>query len=223
MGSLAAKARAQTSPTERSEPVTTARLIACSPRRPTGCRGFSLLEVVISIAVLAILAGMILPRLGRLGKETREVPLTQLESLLATLAYRDIARTQTVGLYRESGTRSVGIVVREVPPPGEAITDAAWYPDALSRPMILPPGIELVEVLVDDEPIDPDAFLIALAPGSIRPTLAMTLAYEGGETTVVLPATSLTARRQSADSTSELLDIRAPIDLDGEGRDQDPW
>lgn len=186
-------------------------------------RGFSLLEVVISVVILAILAGMVIPRITRIGKEAREVPLAQLEQLLSTLAYRDIARSGAVGLWREAGTHSVRLVTRGM---GELEGDESaleWVVDPLAIPLTLPPRTELLEVMVDDEPLQPDDFLIVLNPGSPRPKLSFTLGHEGGETTVVLLPTALQPRRESASAQGEFLDLRAPIDLDAEGREQDPW
>lgn len=169
-----------------------------------------------------ILAAMLLPRFGRLGRQAAEITLGQLDQLLLTFAYRDSAGTQQVALWREAGSPFVSIVVMdEEAAVGEE--RAAWRPDLLIPPVRLPNQCELVEVLVDGEPVSPDEFLIATAPGGHRPSVDFVVLYEGIETVLSLPQNALKPRRISETRSSVIAETRAPIDLDAEGRDQEEW
>ncbi len=184
--------------------------------------GFTLIEVIIAVTIVAILAGVMLPRLGRLGKEQHELTLSKLEQLLAAFAYRESTGSMQVGLWREAGSADISLVVMDEQA-AEGDERAAWRGDTLVPSVKIVAPAELLEVLVDGEPMDPTEFLVTSRPGSSRPTVAFVVSSEGKETTISLLPAALRARRDSDDRSGELADIRAPIDLDAEGRDQDPW
>ncbi len=184
--------------------------------------GFTLIEVIIAVTIVAILAGIMLPRLGRLGKEQHELTMSKLEQLLAAFAYRESMGSRQVGLWREAGSSDISLVVMDEEA-AEGEERAAWRGDTLVPSVRIVAPAELVEVLVDGEPMDPTEFLVTSRPGSTRPSVTFVVASEGKETTVSLLPAALRARRDSDASSTELADLRAPIDLDAEGRDQDPW
>ncbi|MDA0803225.1 MAG: type II secretion system protein [Planctomycetota bacterium] len=185
-------------------------------------RAFTLIEVIIAVTIVAIMAAIVLPRINRISRARGEVAVAQAEQLLSALAYRDSTGSRQVGLMREAGSPDVFLVVMD-----EAVAEegerAAWRREELVLPLRLGGEIELLDVLVDGEPISPDEFLVSTIPGSIRPSIALVLSNGGAETTVTLLPTALRPRKDSDASSNELADLRALIDLDAEGRDQDPW
>ena len=102
--------------------------------------------------------------------------------------------------------------------------DRAWYLSFQQyrvHLVALVDGLELVNVEVDDDALDPSEWLIASVPGGERPQVEFRLVGHGIDSTVTLPGGSPAVVRVDADKPAPI--ARFPIDLNRQGRSDEPW
>ena len=187
---------------------------------PRGAAGFTLVEIVLVIAVLAIMAGFIVPRMGAVKRSEAQLAADEIEDLLRMFAYRHSIMTQQVGIWRRPDDGTIAIMIRDIDPARE--DDARiWQEDKLSVPVTLPPEIDVVEVRSDSEWLDPGSFFVQTAPDGRRPSVEIRLLGPSGEFTLGLDAHASAPRRTSPGGRDG--GIRTPVDLNAEGLERLPW
>jgi prepilin-type N-terminal cleavage/methylation domain-containing protein len=185
--------------------------------------GFTLLEVIVVIAVLAILATMMVPRL--VGQRQRELRAAAdgVSDLLMMFAQREALSDRPVAIWHDA-ERNWIVLMRLEKPPGDDDEPAEWQADHAVKPVKLPASIrpEDVYATADGEPIDFRQWPIVTEPGRPRPSVQITLATEDGlMRTIVLPAYEIAA--YDDETGAELAELRRPVDLDAEGRHREDW
>jgi type II secretory pathway pseudopilin PulG len=187
---------------------------------PRGAAGFTLVEIGLVIAVLAIMAGFIVPRMGAVKRSEAQLAADEIEDLLRMFAYRHSIMTQQVGIWRRPDDGTIAIMIRDIDPARE--DDARiWQEDKLSVPVTLPPEIDVVEVRSDSEWLDPGSFFVQTAPDGRRPSVEIRLLGPSGEFTLGLDAHASAPRRTSPGGRDG--EFREPVDLNAEGLERLPW
>jgi prepilin-type N-terminal cleavage/methylation domain-containing protein len=186
---------------------------AQSPRR-----GFSLVEILIVVAVIAILAGLVVPRVGGLKRREESLAVDRVADLLTMFAFRTSAGMQPVGLLHDAEAGRIELLILDIDP-SQADMPVVWQPDRLSMPVLLPEGLEIVSASEDLASLPRGDWMIASKPGGDRPRIELRLEGDGVEVDIVLEPHDLAARR----SDRSQLRRREPRDLDEEGLDRDQW
>lgn len=195
------------------------RIRTSRPAR-SAAAGFTLVEIVLVIAVLAIMAGFIVPRMGAVKRSEAQLAADEIEDLLRMFAYRHSIMTQQVGIWRRPDDGTIALMIRDIDP-AAADDTRIWQEDRLSIPVRLPPEIDIVEVRSDQEWLDPAKFFVQTAPDGRRPAVEIRLLGPTGEFTLGLDAHASAPRRTSPGGRNE--EFREPVDLNAEGMERLPW
>jgi prepilin-type N-terminal cleavage/methylation domain-containing protein len=189
-----------------------------TPRHPNA---FTLIELITVIVILAVVSGLLLPRLVNWDERRAEAGVQRVADVLSAAARRHQSSTQrlAVGFDRESGSLRI-LILRLGAPASFDPGDAAWVDDPLTLSAELE-GLDVVEASADSKALDARGFRIELPPAEPRPAIALTLATPGarGVWTVHLPPVAeratVTAGRAGA--------IEERIDLDRAGLRDEAW
>ena len=182
--------------------------------------GFTLVEIVLVIAVLAIMAGFIVPRMGAVKRSEAQLAADEIEDLLRMFAYRNSVMTQQVGIWRRPEDGSIALMIRDIDPARDD-DERIWQEDKLSVPVQLPLEVDIVEVRSGDEWLDPGSFFVQTAPDGSRPSVEIRLAGPTGEFTLGLDPHASAPRRTSPGGRDA--ESREPVDLNAEGMERLPW
>ena len=209
MASLVAMARTKTSSTERRKPAW----------REVMRRGFTLLELIVVISILAIVSSVVIPRLRGLSKGKADVACERLNELLSLFAWRDNAGSQQCAIYMNPDTGAIELWTLE-PNPKRLTEQADWKPDRFVQPVLIPEGVEL-EVIADGLRLDGNEWRIVGSPSGNRVRIEMKVIAEGFEALLVLaPGAAMPTR---VDNGKVMDDQRAALDLDARGMSREPW
>ncbi len=183
-------------------------------------RGFTLLELIVVVALLAIVASMVVPRLTGMIRREGDLTAERLTELLSMFAFRDNTGSQQCALWMNPDSGCVEIWNMESNPDRPA-DPPDWVPDRLVQPVRLPTGVELTEVRRDGELLAPEEWRIIGSPSADRPRVEMLLTAEGFQTLLVLEPGATIPIRIDQGVVKE--GGRVAIDLDQQGRDREPW
>lgn len=194
------------------------------PRAPQhNPAGFTLLEVIIVIALLAIMASIAVPRLVSHEGRTLQLAADGVADLLTVYAQREQLSARPVGIWHDAQRNWLVLMVLDIDPanPDEP---AAWRPDRACKPLKLPASVSSDGVLVtaDGSPVEIRQWPIATQPGQQRRSIEITLITNDGRTTTVELASHAMAPHH-VDQASIELGERVPIDLDAAGRQREDW
>ncbi len=193
------------------------------PRRQTA---FTLLEIIVVIAILAIVFSMALPRLARQDRRELQLAADHVADLLMMFSQRESLSSRPVGIWHDAQAHTlVLMVLDEVEVEGTiGQLRPQWQRDHAVRPVKFPSLVppEGVYAQSDGEPIDITRWPIATEPGKPRPRVEVSLFDDDGRVkTVVLPSHALTP--YLLDDRYAVLALREPVDLDAAGRHREDW
>jgi len=187
-------------------------------RAPTRS-GFTLLEVIVVISILALLATMMVPRLTGTARRTFDLTADQVADLLLMFAQRDSLGQNPVGIRYDADRRELQLVTLQRYDGG-----SDWRVDRFVIPVELPGIIDedRFGVYADGEWVDVRDWPLSHTPGETRPSIEVTLATIDGdyETSVVLSPHAVAPRRSDR---TDAVALRTPIDLDSAGRSREDW
>ena len=210
MDNLVAKVQTKTSSTERRK----------TAWREVMRRGFTLLELIVVISILVVVSSVVIPRLRGLSKGKADVAIERLSELLSLFAWRDNAGSQQCAIYMNPDSGAVELWTLE-PNPNQPTEPVDWMPDRLVRPVLMPEGVELAEVMADGMRMGGNEWRIAGSPSGNRPRIEMRVLAEGLDAVLVLePGASMPTR---VDNGKVVDDQRAAQDLDARGMSREPW
>lgn len=182
-------------------------------------RGFSLVEVIIVCALLAILAGTIVPRLLVVQRQKEEKAIVETEDLLRMYAFRNTAGAQQIGLYFDPASNELSLWIYDLNP-AEPEAPRIWQQDRLSAPVGFPEGMTIASAVADELPMAMrEPWNIPTNPDGSRPRIELELS--GSEKRAVLVLENYATAPTRVDENGFL--ARSPVDLDAEGSALDPW
>ena len=205
----------------RSDEVKTQTDQAIRSGIPQPRRGFTLLELLVVLVILALLFSMIVPRFAGTDRRALQLVSDQVADLLTMYAHRATLGQKPVGVGYDPERRAIMLLVIDIDL-DRPDQPADWQVDRLVTPVKLPSTVDLLDARADGEPVDLALWPIANRPGKDRPTIEITLVGRDGETTAVVLAPHAVAPRQiNPDEVGPA--IRMPIDLDAAGRHREEW
>lgn len=196
------------------------RLVCCDRQFGRSGRGFSLIELVVVLVILAVVLGVAAPRLATISGGKTRAAAQQTAVLLSAVARREQLSSQPIAIDFDGVTGRLAAHSKRSTAAG-SMSD--WAPDPLIAPVDLsecPP----TAVNIGDDAVDPSRFRIDLRLNFPRPTIR--IAVQGSDAasplTVVLPAGRLTAGVAGPnDDLNAHTDVA--IDLDAAGKGDDAW
>ena len=209
MANLVAKAQTKTSSTERRK----------TAWREVMRRGFTLLELIVVISILAVVSSVVIPRLRGLSKGKADVAVERLSELLSLFAWRDNAGSQQCAIYMNPDSSAIELWTLE--PISNRPTDPGeWMPDRFVQPVRIPEGVQL-EVMADGMRLDGSEWRIVGSPSGNRALIEMRVSTDGFDSLLLLnPSAAMPTR---VDNGKIVEDQRETRDLDARGMSREPW
>lgn len=188
---------------------------------------FSMIEIVVVVALLAIVGGVIVPRLVSTGARQAQVEAQAVRAMLSAAAQRDALSNQSMALEFDSANRELSLWVQLT---GENEGDAVWAPAPLVRPVRVEVG-ELRSVAIDGRASNARQWRIDFPGGQPRPSVSLLIVFDGsalgGSTAwqVDLPpdATAAIITPLPGEGDWRPATSTNGIDLDATGRRGTPW
>ncbi|MEE2908460.1 MAG: type II secretion system protein [Planctomycetota bacterium] len=186
-------------------------------------RGFTLVEVIVAVTIMALLVSMIAIRISGTRDKQISLAVDQLRDLLMMYALRSEHAPEPIALSMDPHYMTIALVRRE--PPAYAGGDSQWIRDPFVPVVQIPEFMELedIEVLADGDWIDIVEWPLVAMPGQDRPTVEINLGFENRVIALRLASHSLYATRHDSAVTDSELAPREPEDLDQTGRWQEDW
>lgn len=184
-------------------------------------RAFTIIEIIVVIAILAIAAGFTIPRL--VGGAAREVRASadEVASVMSALARRDAMLSQPIALDYEENTRLLRVLTLRQLDRGRE-----WATDRL-LPSAEITGVKLVSMRSDQQLYTDEDFRIELDQFQPRGNMELVLSDVNDRwfVTVFLSATSLQAMVRDGKPEDAMNDGSMPesIDLDQTGKEEEAW
>jgi len=198
-----------------ARPPTSPANVPAAPAR----RAFTMVELIVVVVILAIAAVAIVPKFSGTARQDADNSVERVAELLRMFAFRESLGSQQVALWRDPADGRIHLLVKDAM--GDAGGPPDWRADRFAAPVALVDGLELVNVEVDDDAMDPSEWIIASVPGGERPQVEFRLVGHGIDSTVTLPGGSPAVVRVDADKPAPI--ARFPIDLNRQGRSDEPW
>jgi prepilin-type N-terminal cleavage/methylation domain-containing protein len=196
---------------------------SAGPSRHPGQRGFTLLEVIVVVAMLALLATITVPRMTGMARREFELATDRVADLLMMFAHRDNLGQKPVGLMYDESRRALMLVVLDIDDPEQRNT-ATWQIDPYVDPVRLPDIVDPDSLVVtaDGEVAYIADYPLSHTPGEARPTIEVSFQSRDGayHTTLVLHPYDVAPRRLDRSAQAQ---ARMPVDLDAAGRSREEW
>lgn len=185
-------------------------------------RAFTLVEMIAVVAILAVLATFMIPRLG--GNQRREFRLAvdQVADLLTMYAQRQGLAQKVVGLRFDPYRHMFELMVLDTdgdPTNHEAYWQIDPYVSAVNLPAFMRDTD--VAIIVDGDYVDTSDYPLSSEIGQERPFIEITLRGGGEAATLTLSPYSVAPMISSSFGNSGI--VRAGYDLDASGRSREDW
>jgi prepilin-type N-terminal cleavage/methylation domain-containing protein len=195
--------------------------LAGTPLRRCGGRAFTLLEITVALIVVAILAGLIVPRLA--GNQTRQFRATvdKIADLLTMYGQRQNLSQKIVGIAHDRDENSIALMEIDVSNPD---LGGQWRLDPFVRPVRLPLFMTDtdIEFYIDGDPCDPSEWPLSSEPGQQRPSVEIHMrGPDGAGATLILSSYSVSPT--IIDGIHSSGTSRTEVDLDAAGRGREDW
>jgi prepilin-type N-terminal cleavage/methylation domain-containing protein len=183
-------------------------------------RGFTLIELIVVTALLAIVAALVVPRLTSMSRREADVAVERLSELLSMFAFRDGSGAANSAIWLDPETGCVTLWALESDP-ANPTEEPEWVPDRHVQPVCMPSGVELDEVRLDGRSLAGMEWRIMGSPTGERSEILMRVIADGFESELVLaPGAGVPVRTDNGVVRGRLV---SPIDLDQMGMDREPW
>ena len=183
-------------------------------------RAFTIIEVVIVVLVLAVLASVVIPRLGGVGRRTEKLTVDRVGNLLAAFSYRDSMASGSSAIEYDANQHSLILLLLRRDPQSDSEQEI-WMRDVLSPVVMLPETIEL-KAFEDGEMLPNGDWALLTNMDGTRPKIEFQLVGENVNASLMLDPWAQTPSvvDENAPNAAILSDA---IDLDAVGQDKDPW
>jgi len=180
---------------------------------------FTVVEMLVVVALIAVIAGLTLPRLGTMARREAVITAEQLADMLTLFAHRESMGESNIaiGYDPDAATIMMMTLVGDPTVPGDP---PRWIIDDHVSPVILPEDVSVAGVLRDGRPVERDDWFIPAVAGQGRPSIQIVLESPDVERIVHLPQHALSARLLRPGDRDDGL---TPIDLTALGRDREIW
>jgi prepilin-type N-terminal cleavage/methylation domain-containing protein len=184
--------------------------------------GFTLLEVVVVVAVLAILATLLMPNL--VGNEKREfrAAVDKVGDLLTMYGQRQNLGQKIVGITHNRDDNSIALL--EIDTSDPTVQSGEWRLDHFVQPVRLPKFMfdTDIEFFLDGDLYDPSQWPLSSEPGQQRPTIEIHMRGpdDAAATLILSPHGVAPMIIDGVHSTGV---SRIEVDLDAEGRGREDW
>lgn len=187
--------------------------------RPTPRRAFTMIELIVVIIMLGVAAGVMSVRFTDTGYRTAQVKIAQVESLLETLAHRQIVSNAHFAVVFDTDELWLERLMQES---GDEF--GQWHDDPMVKPVAFDEGpVDFVALKLDGDVIR-NPIRAQFRPGEPRPLLEIELAYEDKNVTLeLLPHALSPVRRGDTESRNTVSQKLEAVDLDSEGRGDEEW
>lgn len=182
-------------------------------------RGFTLVEAIIVVVILAILASLVVPRFGAVRRSEDRYAVDQIADLMRMWGYRTSIMTQQVGIWNDPQRGWIQLMIRDFDP-NNPDDPPIWQPDKLSNEVVLPDGTQFTEVIFDGERQELGNWFIQSNADGSRPRLEIAMSGPAGVTRLILEPYSNSVQRVDSQGGGG---IRGPIDLDRDVGERTPW
>ena len=183
-------------------------------------RGFTIIEVVIAVLVISLMAGLIIPRLGGVGKRAEQLTVDRVADLLAAFSYRDSLSSGSAAIEYSSGDASLTLLILRKGLEQEDAT-TVWMRDTLA-PVVRIPDTIVLNAYEDGSMLPNGDWSLVTRYDGTRPKIEIELAGNVVNATVMLDSWAQTPSvvdEYSGRSTT----LPDAIDLDEVGQEKDPW
>jgi type II secretory pathway pseudopilin PulG len=178
--------------------------------------------VLVVVIMLAILAGMIIPRLSTNDRRQFRLAVDQAADLLTMYAQRQSLGQKIVGLQQDAHANALQLLLLDYDNnnPG---SPANWRSDVYVKPVKFPPFMrpENVEIWADGEYLDTSNWPLSTELGQDRPMIEIVLSGAGETARLVLAPYAV-----APVNINDLRDgagVRERIDLDASGQSREDW
>ena len=188
--------------------------------------GFTLLELILVILLLALFASVTAPRLVGTQSRRADMEAESVRSLLTTVAHRAATTTEPLALVYDAESATLSAEVRRLRDTASARgQELSWRADALIAPVKLS-LTELREAMTATAPLGRRSWRLELPTAEPRPALRLVL---GGRAdlservwTIDLPeGAPAAARREGTGSAGPMM--TGAVDLDALGQGNQAW
>lgn len=193
---------------------------AFTPRhRP---HGFTLIEIICVLAILAVLAGLIVPRITPSPDRAARAEAVELQRMLTAFAQRDIYASDPIALQYDDATSRLSLYAlrrNDFSSGGKA----AWTEDRIV-PAITLETLQIKAIHANGSPIKDRRWRIELSQTFPRPDIVLELSRAGAPSQnnyIIDLAPRALAARLTPGSTPPR--DTGYADLDAQGRGEDAW
>jgi prepilin-type N-terminal cleavage/methylation domain-containing protein len=185
-------------------------------------RAFTLIELVVAIVIMAVMVGLIVPRLLSTTERRTRAEVESVADVVTVAARRASLSTQRVSLAYDSGVGLRVMIQRAKDLASFQPGNLQWVYDPLAPSPSLE-GVTVTGASLDGKALTGSSWLVDFFPASRQPDLSIGLEDSSGRPwTVVLTGDSVQARAYQG--TAAQVGVRTTaIDLDNGGKGDQPW
>ncbi|GMV25631.1 MAG: hypothetical protein AMXMBFR58_16620 [Phycisphaerae bacterium] len=189
----------------------------------SGVRAFTLVELIVVLVILAIMAGVIAPRLASGASRAAESEVHKAAELISAAGRRDTLTSQQLAIDHDG--QSLRLMKLQMPSAADAARGVPpeWVVDPLALPVEFE-NARIVSASADGAELNPERFHIEFRQAGQRPSVVIVLAQATGTSswTVSLTPGAFRARITSGEDRFADMDITS-VDLDLAGKAEEPW
>ena len=182
--------------------------------------GFTLLEVIIVVLIMALFAGIIIPRLAGMGRRAEALTVDKVADLLSAFGYRDSIASGTTAIEYSEATGSLTLLAmrRDQGNPEEP---SVWSRDLLA-PVVTIPTTMTLRAYEDGKLLPDSNWSIITNSDGTRPKIKMELTGKATESSLVLDPWAQ-GPFVVDELNPEIVLLPDSFDLDAAGQDRVPW
>ena len=184
-------------------------------------QGFTLVEVIVVVAILAMLATMVVPRMAGISRQRGEIAIENTASILAAFAFHDSTGGMPIALSYDGDFRQLELQILE-PDPESSTGRPSWRVHPFTQPYTLPDDVEISSISSDGEPLNPEDFFITSRSAGDRPAIELRLESTGQDASIVLSPYALAPVVNRTNDEFPVI-VRERADLDEMGLDREDW